>query len=399
MLLLLSTWTLLAADPHGMDPALLARIPKRMQQFVDNGKVAGVVTLIQRNGQRALLEAVGWQDREAKTPMKTDSIFQIASMTKPVTGTAVMILADEGRLALTDPVEKHLPEFRGLHLKDGRKPSRAVTIRDLMTHTSGMSGGAPDGIREINTKRDRTLAEAVLVYSQQPLEGEPGERWRYSNMGLATLGRIVEVVSGMDYPRFLEQRIFQPLGMKDTFFYPPKEKHSRIAAMYAYDNGKLTRAKDFDLYREGIRYAAPEGGLYSTAADMAAFYQMMLDGGGRILSPAAVRVMTEVHTGELAAGFAPGFGYGLTWGVIRNNDGIFRMNSVGSFGHGGAWRTYGWIDPQKKLVGVIMLQRISRDGDLADEINAVMAMSAAAIVDAPGGSAPANRQTRGGTRD
>ncbi len=373
---LLLAW---AAGPHGMDTDLLARIPERMKAFVDQGKVAGVVTLIQRNGTLARLDAVGWQDREAKVAMKADSIFQIASMTKPVTGAAVMILVDEGLIALTDPVEKHLPEFRGLRLRDGRKPGRLPTVRDLMTHTSGMGGGAPAGLREINDKRGHTLAEAVLVYSQQPLEDEPGARWRYSNMGIATLGRIVEVVSGMPYARFLERRIFEPLGMKDTFFVPPKEKHARIAAMYSYDNGKLTRAAEFPLHREGIRYTAPEGGLYSTASDMAAFYQMMLDGGRTVLSRAAVRVMTEVHTGELAAGFAPGFGYGLTWGVIRNNDGLFRLNSLGSFGHGGAWRTYGWIDPEKKLVGVIMLQRISRDGDLADEINAVMAMAAAAI--------------------
>lgn len=382
MPLLLLVFSLAAAD-HGMDPALLARIPERMKAFVAGGATAGTVTLIQRNGVLARLDAAGWQDREAKLAMKPDTIFQIASMTKPVTGAAIMILVDEGLVALTDPVEKHLPEFRGQVLSGGRKPTRPPTLRDLLTHTSGMPGGTPAAVSDIFQRRDRTLEEAVLIYSQQRLLSEPGAQWRYSNMGIATLGRIVEVASGMAYHRFLKERIFEPLGMKDTFFFPPKEKHGRIAAMYSYDNGKLTRA-EFELYREGAKYPAPEGGLYSTASDMAAFYQMMLNGGvfqsKRILSPAAVAAMTAVHTGELKAGFAPGVGYGLSWGVVRDNDGIFRLNSTGAYGHGGAWRTYGWIDPAKKLVGVIMMQRISRDGDLADEINAVMAMASAAIV-------------------
>jgi CubicO group peptidase (beta-lactamase class C family) len=350
---------------------LAITIAERMQQFVDQGRTAGLVVMIQQRGEVVAHEAKGWQDREGKVPMSRDSIFQVASMTKPVTGAAIMMLVDEGLVALGDPVEKYLPEFRG-------KP-RKPTVRDLLTHTSGLGGSAP-GLAELFQKRDRTLAEAVLVYSQQPLAFEPGTRWQYSNMGIATLGRIVEVVSGKSYQDFLAERLFEPLGMRDSFFFPRPEHYPRIAAMYAHDGAKLTRA-EFDLHRKGARYPAPEGGLYSTARDMVAFYQMMLDGGSwrgrRLLSRAAVEAMTLNHTGDLKAGFAPGFGYGLSWGVVKDNDGLFRMNSIGTYGHGGAWRTYGWVDPAKRIAGAIMQQRQSRDGDMADEFNAIMSMAAA----------------------
>ncbi len=359
-------------------------IPKRMQAFVDAGKAAGIVTLLAHRGEVVSLSAVGYQDREAKIPMRPDTIFQIASMTKPLTAAAVMVLLEEGVLALTDPVEKYLPEFRGQMLKEGdslRKPARPIAIRDLMTHTSGM-GGAPAAIRNIFESRDRTLAEAVLLYSQQPLNFEPGSRWQYSNTGIATLGRIVEVVSGRPYERFMDERIFQPLGMKDSFYFVPEDRKSRIAAMYSIESGKLQRASA-DIYRKGARYPAPEGGLYSTAADLAAFYQMMLNGGvlrgRRILSRASVEVMTMVHTGEMQTGFSPGMGYGLAWSVVRNPAGMFRLNSIGAYGHGGAWRTYGWVDPGRNLLGVILMQRIGGGGDLADEISAFMQMAAAAV--------------------
>jgi CubicO group peptidase (beta-lactamase class C family) len=201
--ILLSAFAAFAAS-HGMDAKRLGLIPTRMRAFVDAGKTAGVVTLIQRHGQLALLDASGYQDLESKAPIKTDTIFQIMSMTKPVTCTGVMILMEEGRLALTDPVEKHLPEFRGQQMvaergeSDAvtlRKPSRPITILDLMTHTSGLAGPLPPGAADLLRKFDRTLAEAVSLYSQQPLQFEPGARWQYSNMGIATLGRIIEVVS------------------------------------------------------------------------------------------------------------------------------------------------------------------------------------------------------------
>jgi len=379
-------------DPHraGMDPERLARIPVRMRQYVDAGAGAGYVTLVARHGVLAHLAASGWQDREKQIPMRTDTLFQIMSMTKPVTSVGIMILVDEGRLSLNDPVEKHLPAFRGQQLAEActpggsgpncrlTRPSRPVTIYDLLTHTSGMAGG----FHEPDPSRRRSLADAVAAEAKYPLEFEPGTKWQYSNPGMATLGRIVEVVSGEKYEEFIAARIFAPLGMRDSHFFPPVSKHGRIAAVYTDDNGTLKRA-DVDLYRQGVVYPGPEGGLFSTAADLANFYQMVLDrgvfGGRRILSAAAVAEMTMVHTGDLKAGFAPGVGYGLGWSVVKEAKGTFRYQSVGTFSHGGAFRTYGYVDPAKDLVGVILLQRTNGGGDVADEINSFVAMVAAAI--------------------
>jgi CubicO group peptidase (beta-lactamase class C family) len=366
-----------AADT-GMDRERVARIPIRMQEFVDRGTTAGIVTLLMRHGNLALLNAVGYQDRESRKPMTTDTIFAIHSMTKPVTAVGIMILVDEGRLALIDPVEKFLPEFKGQKLATGAAPTRPINLRDLLTHTSGHLGGDA----EVKDRTKCTLAEVVGLEARQPLQYEPGTKWKYSNAGIAALGRIVEVVSGKPYERFMEERILHPLGMKDSFYFPPEEKRSRIAAAYTDEKGTLVRAK-VDLYKDGAKYAAPEGGLYSTATDMSRFYQMMLNGGvldgRRILSPAAVQVMTQVYTGDLPAGFAPGVGWGLGWGIVRNAEGMFRMQSIGTYGHGGAWRTIGWVDPAKDLVGVFMMQRTNGGGDIADEMNAFMQMAAAAV--------------------
>jgi CubicO group peptidase (beta-lactamase class C family) len=375
----------------GLDAARLALIPARMKAFVDRGRAAGIVTLVAHRGQVVQLSAVGNQDNESQTPMKTDSIFQVASMTKPVTAIGIQLLVEDGLLAITDPVQKHLPGFAKIQLltrgaegdlQEVRKPARPITIRDLLTHTSGMGSGYPDPIKDLFDKRDRTLAEAVELFPQRPLEFEPGSQWGYSNMGIATLGRIIEVVSGKRYEDFLTERLFTPLGMKDSHFFLPEDKRERLAAIYRYDGSTLARA-DLDLYRPEAKYPAPEAGLFSTAPDLFRLYQMMLNGGSfggrRILSQASVEVMTRNHTGELKAGFSPGMGFGLGWSVVRNVDGMFRLNSIGTFGHGGLYRTYGFVDPQKELVGVILLQRLSSDGDLADEISAFLAMASAAV--------------------
>jgi len=383
-----------AAVAGGVDATRLAQIPERMRWFVERGRAAGLVTLLGHRGKVIQLSAIGVQDLESKAPMKEDTIFQIASMTKPITCVGVMILAEEGLLAITDPVEKFLPAFANLQIrekKEGedleevRKPKRKITIRDLMTHTSGMGGGYPDAFKDLFDKRDHTLAEAVDAFPTRYLDFEPGTRWSYSNMGIATLGRIVEIVSGKSYEAFLEERIFRPLGMSDSHFFVPEAKRSRIATVYKLEGNQLSKA-DVDLYRADAKYPAPEGGLYSTAPDLFRFYQMMLGGGlggspdgKRILSPATAELMTQVHTGDLTAGFSPGIGYGLGWAVVRDVEGMFRLNSIGTYGHGGLWKTYGFVDPRKELVGVILMQRLSSDGDLADEFNAFMTMAGAAV--------------------
>jgi CubicO group peptidase (beta-lactamase class C family) len=382
----------LAADPFaagridpeaaGMNPARLARIAVRMKEFVAAGKTAGVVTLVARHGHVASFEAVGYQDLETKTPMRTDTVFRLASVTKPVTCAGIMILVDEGLLSLIDPVEKFLPEFKGLKLNPcGTRggyncelvtPSRPVNVMDLMTHTSGLPGAAPGG------GAPNTLAERVASVHGATLLFEPGTAWNYSNIGIAALGRIIEVVARQPYDRFLAERIFQPLAMKDTFFFVPPDKANRVASVYSYETDGLKRVP-----MPEPNFPAPEGGLFSTAGDMARFHQMMLNkgtlDGQRILSAAAVEAMTTSQTGSMKAGFAPGVGHGFGFEVVRETLGTFRYNSIGSFVKGGAYRTYGWVDPAKDLVGIIFMQRTNGGGDVADEINSFIAMAAAAI--------------------
>jgi CubicO group peptidase (beta-lactamase class C family) len=234
-------------EPAGVDTERLARIPERMKSFVERGQAAGIVTLLAHRGKIIQLSAAGFQELEGKTPIKEDTIFQIASMTKPITCVGVMILAEEGRLAITDPVERFLPGFaklqirekrEGEELEEVRKPKRSITIRDLMTHTSGMSGGYPEAFKDLFDKRDRTLAEAVEAFPTRYLDFEPGTKWGYSNMGIATLGRIIEIVSSKSYEAFLDERIFKPLGMNDSHFFVPESLHSRIATIYRVLEGE-----------------------------------------------------------------------------------------------------------------------------------------------------------------
>jgi CubicO group peptidase (beta-lactamase class C family) len=380
---------------EGIDVARIARIPARMQEFVDRGRAAGIVTLVAHRGSIVNLSAVGFQDMETRTPIKSDTLFQIASMTKPITAVGIMILVEEGLLAITDPVEKYLPKFaeiklhakaaeigQGSDLAEFRKPARPITIRDLLTHTSGMGLAYPDQMRDLFNKRDRPLSEAVDAFPQKPIEFEPGSKWGYSNIGIATLGRIIEVVSQKPYEEFMTERIFLPLEMKDSHFFVPESKHNRIAAIYMLEGGRLTKA-EIDIYRKDAKYSSPEAGLYSTAPDLFNLYQMMLNGGvfnnRRVLSKASVELMTRVHTNNLKAGFSPGMGFGLGWAVVKDVEGMFRLNSIGTYSHGGLYRTYGFIDPQKELIGIILLQRLSSDGDMADEISAFIAMASASV--------------------
>jgi CubicO group peptidase (beta-lactamase class C family) len=366
----------------GVNQAQLDRIPVRMQSFVDAGTAAGFVTLVAVNGKVVQLSATGYQDRETKTPMRIDTIFQVMSPTKAVTAAGIMILVDEGKLSLIDPVEKYLPTFKGQLLKNGAKPTRLIQIHDLLSHTSGMASGFPLDFKDMTNNYDRSLADLVNAIGKAPLESQPGTVWRYSGAGMATLGRIIEVVSKKSYSDFLTERIFTPLGMKDSFFFPPEAKFSRIASVYTDDHGTLKKVS-VNLYRKGAIYPAPEGGLYSTAPDYGRFYMMLVNRGSldgkRILSAAAVEQMTMNHTGDLAAGFAPGVGYAFGLSVVHNTEGTFRYQSVGTFQHGGAWRTYAWGDLKKDLVGILMFQRTNGGGDIADEINAFIQMAGAAI--------------------
>lgn len=377
-----------------MAPERLARIATRMREFVDAGTIAGAVTLVARHGVVASLEAVGYQYLETKTPMRSDSIFQIRSMTKPITAVGVMMLLEEGRLLLGDPVAKYVPDFRGLLLVDSRdgqkvmtttKPSRPITIGDLLTHTSGM-GEAPE-----RKEASATLAESVALLSQVPLEFEPGTKFSYSNAGFETLGRIIEVASGESFDAFVERRILQPLGMRDSFFFPSPEQCNRIASHYEPQDGNLQRFNGSlnpewqtpdgcRAFVAMVRYPGPSWGMFSTASDMAVFHQMMLDGGAykgvRILSTAAVEIMTAVQTGDLRGVRASG--YGLGWFVQPRGERLGFL-SPGAYFHEGLRGTFGWTDPQKDTIGILMIQLEPGEGQNSVR-STFIAMTYAAIV-------------------
>ena len=363
-----SAVTLPAAE---FDSAKLGKIRERMQAFVDQKVIAGAVTAVGSKDGLASLEAVGLQKIETKQPMPKDALFRIASMTKPITAMGIMILQEEGKLSVDDPVEKHLPEFRGQRLTASRegdtvtlkKPSRAITLRDLLTHTSGLPGGFPPGLADLYATRQRTLAEAVLVSSQQPLDFEPGSKWAYCNAGIDTLGRVIEVVSGQSFEEFLAARVFRPLGMNDTACFPSELHVPRIAGLYESKNGELVVAnRPIVGPATGAKHPIPAGGLYSTAADLARLYQVMLNAGRlgstKILSPESVLTMTKVQTGDLPCGFVPGMGFGYGWAVVKEPQGVTAMVSPGTFGHGGAFGTQAWIDPQQDLFVILLIQRV-----------------------------------------
>ena len=351
----------------GMDAALLARIPQRMREFVADKQISGAVTLVARRGRIVHLEAVGFADLENQKPMQKDSIFAIASMTKPITATAVMVLQDEGKLSIDDDVSKYIPQLKDLSLETGR-PSRQITVRDLLTHTSGIGG---------SQRNQGSLKETVELIAKRPLRFEPGSQWQYSP-GLTVCGRIVEVVSGKPYEEFLAERIFRPLKMVDTTFYPTTQQQKRLARLYEPSKGKraIQPASHWLSELSAERTPNPSGGLFSTATDMARFYQMILGGGRfngrRIVSEPAVRRMTRVHTGDLAPGFTPGNGWGLGWCIVRRPQGVTKVLSSGTYGHGGAFGTQGWVDPKREMIFVLMIQRIGFGNSDASDIRAAL---------------------------
>ncbi|MBI5394825.1 MAG: beta-lactamase family protein [Verrucomicrobia bacterium] len=395
LLCLLLVASATAAPPNpaalGMDAAKLKEIPKGMQKFVEDGTIAGAVTLVARGGGIACLDAVGFSDLATKKPMRVDDLFWIASMTKPVTATAVMMLQDEGKLSVEDPVEKYLPEFKDQWMiaergKDSltlKRPARPITLRDLLTHTSGLANlDAP--------RSDCSLAELAMACAQKPLEFPPGSKWSYCNTGINTLGRIVEVASGQSYATFLETRLFKPLGMKDTTFWPSAAQARRVAKSYTIVEGHSGLVETNVFYLKGsltsrARTAFPAGGLYSTAADLAKFYRKMLAGGAsggrRYVSKAAFELMTRTQTGELKTGFVDGMSFGFGWAVVRQPQGVTAMLSPGTFGHGGAYGTQGWIDPKQNLIVVMMIQRakLQPNADASDIRCAFQEAAVAAI--------------------
>ncbi len=343
------------------------------QAFVTQGEISGAVMLLADHERILHLSAVGVSDLATARPMRTDDIFWIASMTKPIAAVGLGLLVDDGKVSFDDPVEKFLPEFRSPWVvqegtADRRvlvKADRPITLRDLLTHTSGL-GEYPA------TEPHWTLSEFTKVVAREPLRFQPGTRWAYSTAGIDLIGRVIEVASGQSFAALLQQRIFDPLGMKDTTFWLTSEQEKRFAHNYRPNStGKLAETPIAYLYggapTDRARPALGGAGLFSTATDVAKFYQAMLNhgeaGGHRILSAATLAEMTRKQTGDLKA--RAGMPWGLGFCVVAD-PGAMEANayfSPGTFGHGGAHGTQSWADPAHDLVYVFMIQRAGFRGN------------------------------------
>lgn len=344
--------------PH-FDQARLADVPKMMEKLEAERQISGAVTLIATRDAVVQLSATGKSDIEQNEAMKTDAMFWIASMTKPVTAVSILMLQDEGKLSVDDPVAKYVPELAELKTPQG-KPAN-VTLKQLLTHTSGMALEVSTADRQ----KARTLADLMPIYARLPMRFDPGSKWEYCQAGINSLGRVVEVVSGKSLPEFFQERIFTPLGMKQTTFYPTEEQVARLAMGYKLSGGKLienpVRTMSGKPLTSHEHYPAANAGLFTTASDYGRFCQMLLNEGSldnkQYLKPETVRLMRTLQTGDLVTGFSPGCGWGLGVCVVRQPQGVTAMLSPGTFGHGGAWGTQAWIDPVKEVVYVLMVQR------------------------------------------
>jgi CubicO group peptidase (beta-lactamase class C family) len=380
----LAAQTIPAADPAqlGLAKDRLARIAPYMNRQIEANHMSGAVGLVLRNGKVAYFDQWGYMDRESKKPMRKDAIFRMYSMTKAATGVAVMMLMEEGRFFLTDPVSKYLPEFakpRVAVINNGRVVStepaeREITIRDLLRHTSGVVDYTgpldPDGtsyLQKANLyQADIDLAEVVHRIAKIPLIHQPGTTFHYG-YSIDVLGRLVEVVSGKPFDQFLEERLFKPLGMVDTGFYVPESKWNRFVAVdVPSPDGTVKRAPDASQQAYKQKPAAAMGGqgMVSTAMDYGRFCQMLLNGGTldgkRILGRKSVELMSTDHLGNLAraAGIAtlpPGIGFGLTFAVTQEPGRIGQLASPGEYFWSGAAGTRFWIDPKEKLITIFMV--------------------------------------------
>ena len=388
----------------GMSSARLHRLTEVLQGYVDRGEVAGSVAIVVRDGKIAYLKAFGHQDRETGAPMRADSIFRIASQSKAIVSTAIMMLQEEGKLLIGDPLSDYFPEFAQTQVAVAREdggydlePGRPITLRHLLTHTSGISygtGPARDMWTEAGFEQwyfandDIPIGDSVRRMARLPFDAQPGERWIYG-FNIDILGAVVEVASGMPLDRFLRTRLLEPLGMYDTHFFLPPAKQNRFATVYGSGPaGTLEPARNTGAwtgqgaYLDGPRTSFSGGaGLLSTASDYARFLQMLLNGGQldgvRILSPTTVRLMTEDHLGDIS--FRPGEGFGLGFSVVTDLGARGTSGSRGEFGWGGAYHSTYWADPQERLA-VVYLTQLRPAGGI-DDMNKLRSMVYQAIVD------------------
>lgn len=370
-------------EKSGLSKERLDYLSSILQTHVKEERMAGVTALIAHHGKIGYFESFGTRDVDAGDPMEKDSIFGIASMTKPITSAAVMMLYEKALFGLDEPVSRYIPELGNMEVvveeedpKTGapthrlEPAKRDMTIRDLLRHTSGLISGNY-GIADIDEKysemrgrrRDGTLEDSMKILGKMPLRYHPGTTWAYGR-STDVLGRLVEVVSGRTFDRFLEEEIFEPLGMTDTGFHVPRNKLDRLATVYGRNEDMTIRPLSSRRYRNRLEpptYLSGGGGLVSTAGDYFKFCQMMLNGGElggvRILSRKTVELMTRSHLGDIPMGWGlKGFGFGLGYLIYPDPIPAGILVSEGSYSWGGAASTSFWIDPVEELIGIFMIQ-------------------------------------------
>jgi CubicO group peptidase (beta-lactamase class C family) len=386
-------------DPEavGMSSVRLARIDTVMRAAVDSTRTAGIAVLVLRDGQVVKAGTYGWADREAQRPLGPDALFRIASQTKAVTSVAAMMLVEEGRLRLSDPVQRWMPTFAGMSVVSGDESTparRPITIRDLLTHSAGLSYGNEPAVRELYAAaglgpaaghgwyfadKEEPICTTLDRLGTLPVVAHPGERYVYG-YGTDVLGCVVERVSGRTLDAFFRERIFRPLRMSDTHFFLPVTERPRLAAVHAAGPGGLRRAAEGatgqGAYVDGPRASFSGGaGLVSSIDDYARFLQMLLNGGeldgARILAPHTVALMTADHLGTLYT--SPGLGFGLGFEVLEEPGRAGRYGTPGAYGWGGAYATTYWIDPEERLVALIMTQTLPSGGlDVADRFRTLV---------------------------
>jgi len=393
----------------GVSSERLQRITQMIQRRIAAGEMTGAVTIVARKGKIVHLEAQGVMDLDSKKPVTKDTMFRVASMTKPVTGVAIMMMIEEGKVRLNDPVSRYIPEFKNLKVAiaqaapagrgapaaapapaapggRGAAPNyytvpadREITVKDLLTHVSGLASGAMSNnsiqAPAIARKPTDKLADYIPRLGGSALEFQPGSRWAYSaQAGFDTLGRIVEIASGMPLDQFFRQRIFDPLGMKDISFWPSEQQWPRVASVYTRGANGLQKNQNPNGMSSQV-YFMGSGGLISTAEDYIPYGVMLANGGQlngkRLLSPKTIEMMRAVHVSDTLPGRQPGEGFGLSVRVVNDHAKRGTLLSDGSFGWSGAYGTHFFVDPKEQVVAVLMVQTSNQEVSLDFE-NMVM---------------------------